>query len=116
MVRRNISSSIGGKAPSLSPATRAAVAVRQLNRSLFSRISRCVTTADILPAILTHTQGQSAYTIVDHDFDAVVVGAGGAGLRAAFGLAEAGFNVACISKLFPTRSHTVSQWSDLKVE
>ena len=39
---------------------------------------------------------------------ALVVGAGGAGLRAAFGLAEAGFNTACISKLFPTRSHTVA--------
>lgn len=44
----------------------------------------------------------------DHEYDAVVVGAGGAGLRAAFGLAEAGFNVACVSKLFPTRSHTVA--------
>ena len=52
---------------------------------------------------------QSAYTVIDHDYDAVVVGAGGAGLRAAFGLAEAGFNVACITKLFPTRSHTVTQ-------
>lgn len=38
----------------------------------------------------------------------MVVGAGGSGLRAAFGLAEAGFNTACISKLFPTRSHTVA--------
>ena len=38
----------------------------------------------------------------------LVVGAGGAGLRAAFGLAEAGFNTACVSKLFPTRSHTVA--------
>ena len=37
-----------------------------------------------------------------------MVGAGGSGLRAAFGLAEAGFNTACISKLFPTRSHTVA--------
>lgn len=44
----------------------------------------------------------------DHEYDALVVGAGGAGLRAAFGLAEAGFNTACISKLFPTRSHTVA--------
>lgn len=51
---------------------------------------------------------QSSYTIIDHTFDAVVVGAGGAGLRAAFGLAEAGFNVACVTKLFPTRSHTVA--------
>lgn len=48
------------------------------------------------------------YTIVDHDFDAVVVGAGGAGLRAAMGCAEAGFKTACITKLFPTRSHTVA--------
>lgn len=46
--------------------------------------------------------------IIDHEYDAVVVGAGGAGLRAAFGLAEKGLNVACISKLFPTRSHTVA--------
>src|SRR5262249_16648687 len=41
-------------------------------------------------------------------FDAVVVGAGGAGLRAAMGLAENGFKTACITKLFPTRSHTVA--------
>lgn len=41
-------------------------------------------------------------------YDAVVVGAGGSGLRAAFGLAEAGLNTACITKLFPTRSHTVA--------
>ena len=48
------------------------------------------------------------YQVIDHEFDAVVVGAGGAGLRAAFGLSEAGFKTACISKLFPTRSHTVA--------
>lgn len=48
------------------------------------------------------------YTVIDHTYDAVVVGAGGAGLRAAFGLAEAGFKTACVSKLFPTRSHTVA--------
>lgn len=48
------------------------------------------------------------YHIIDHEYDCVVVGAGGAGLRAAFGLAEAGFKTACISKLFPTRSHTVA--------
>jgi len=45
---------------------------------------------------------------VEHEYDAVVVGAGGAGLRAAFGLASKGFKTACISKLFPTRSHTVA--------
>ena len=44
--------------------------------------------------------------IVDHEYDAVVVGAGGAGLRAAMGCAEAGFKTACVTKLFPTRSHT----------
>ena len=45
--------------------------------------------------------------MVTHKYDSLVVGAGGAGLRAAFGLSKEGFNVACISKLFPTRSHTV---------
>ena len=48
------------------------------------------------------------YTIIDHEYDALVVGAGGAGLRAAMGLSEAGFKTACVSKLFPTRSHTVA--------
>lgn len=48
------------------------------------------------------------YTIVDHEYDAVVVGAGGSGLRAAMGLSEQGFKTACVTKLFPTRSHTVA--------
>jgi len=48
------------------------------------------------------------YPVVDHQYDAVVVGAGGAGLRAAFGLVEEGFKTAVITKLFPTRSHTVA--------
>jgi len=48
------------------------------------------------------------YPVIDHEYDCVVVGAGGAGLRAAFGLANAGFKTACVSKLFPTRSHTVA--------
>ena len=48
------------------------------------------------------------YQIIDHFYDVVVVGAGGAGLRATFGMAEAGLNTACISKVFPTRSHTVA--------
>ncbi|KAK4490601.1 hypothetical protein RD792_001288 [Penstemon davidsonii] len=52
--------------------------------------------------------GVPSYTVVDHTYDAVVVGAGGAGLRAAIGLSEHGFNTACITKLFPTRSHTVA--------
>jgi len=50
----------------------------------------------------------SAYTVVDHTYDSIVVGAGGAGLRAALGLTEKGFKTACITKLFPTRSHTVA--------
>ena len=49
-----------------------------------------------------------AYPIVDHTFDVVVVGAGGAGLRATVGCAQAGLRTACISKVFPTRSHTVA--------
>ena len=48
------------------------------------------------------------YPIIDHEYDVVVVGAGGAGLRAAMGAAEHGFKTACITKLFPTRSHTVA--------
>ncbi|RCK56508.1 Succinate dehydrogenase [ubiquinone] flavoprotein subunit, mitochondrial [Candida viswanathii] len=51
---------------------------------------------------------QQRYVVIDHEYDCIVVGAGGAGLRAAFGLAESGFKTACISKLFPTRSHTVA--------
>ena len=48
----------------------------------------------------------SSYKIIDHEYDVVVLGAGGAGLRAAVGLSEAGLKTACISKVFPTRSHT----------
>ena len=46
--------------------------------------------------------------VVEHQYDALVIGAGGAGLRATMGLAKKGYNVACVSKLFPTRSHTVA--------
>ncbi len=49
-----------------------------------------------------------AYQIVDHSYDVVVVGAGGAGLRATFGMAEKGLRTACVTKVFPTRSHTVA--------
>ena len=48
------------------------------------------------------------YTIIDHEFDVVVVGAGGSGLRATFGMANKGLSTACITKVFPTRSHTVA--------
>mmetsp|Transcript_2246 Transcript_2246/g.5755 ORF Transcript_2246/g.5755 Transcript_2246/m.5755 type:complete len:646 (+) Transcript_2246:18-1955(+) len=56
----------------------------------------------------TSTSKVGGYTIIDHKYDAIVVGAGGAGLRAAVGLSELGLNAACITKLFPTRSHTVA--------
>jgi succinate dehydrogenase / fumarate reductase flavoprotein subunit len=52
--------------------------------------------------------GLSDYKITEHKYDMVVVGAGGAGLRATFGLAAKGLNTACITKVFPTRSHTVA--------
>src|ERR1044072_4000237 len=48
------------------------------------------------------------YEFIDHTYDVVVVGAGGAGLRATLGLAEAWLSTACITKVFPTRSHTVA--------
>ncbi|GAA5008227.1 succinate dehydrogenase flavoprotein subunit [Pseudoluteimonas lycopersici] len=50
----------------------------------------------------------TAYKIIEHKYDMVVVGAGGAGLRATFGLAQKGLKTACITKVFPTRSHTVA--------
>ena len=50
----------------------------------------------------------SAYPITEHKYDMIVVGAGGAGLRATFGLAHKGLKTACITKVFPTRSHTVA--------
>ncbi len=49
-----------------------------------------------------------AYQIIDHTYDVLVVGAGGAGLRATLGMGAAGFKTACITKVFPTRSHTVA--------
>ncbi len=49
-----------------------------------------------------------AYEVIDHDYDVVIVGAGGAGLRAAFGMAVKGLRTACVTKVFPTRSHTVA--------
>lgn len=49
-----------------------------------------------------------SYDIIDHEYDVIVVGAGGAGLRATFGMAQAGLKTACITKVFPTRSHTVA--------
>ena len=50
----------------------------------------------------------TAYPYEVHDYDVVVVGAGGAGLRATLGMAEQGLRTACVTKVFPTRSHTVA--------
>jgi succinate dehydrogenase / fumarate reductase flavoprotein subunit len=58
-------------------------------------------------AAAPRTNGR-AYPFIDHTYDVVVVGAGGAGLRATLGCAEAGLKTACITKVFPTRSHTVA--------
>ena len=60
------------------------------------------TSLDLKPSVL------NIPNITEHKFDSLVIGAGGAGLRATMGLAEKGYNVACLSKLFPTRSHTVA--------
>jgi succinate dehydrogenase / fumarate reductase flavoprotein subunit len=49
-----------------------------------------------------------AYEIIEHNYDVVIVGAGGAGLRAALGMASSGLKTACVTKVFPTRSHTVA--------
>ena len=56
----------------------------------------------------TNGAAGAAYPITDHTFDVVIVGAGGAGLRATVGCSQAGLRTACISKVFPTRSHTVA--------
>ncbi|KPI96963.1 Succinate dehydrogenase [ubiquinone] flavoprotein subunit, mitochondrial [Papilio xuthus] len=55
-----------------------------------------------------NTNTSQAYNVIDHQHDALVIGAGGAGLRAAFGLVQEGFKTAVVTKLFPTRSHTVA--------
>jgi succinate dehydrogenase (ubiquinone) flavoprotein subunit len=68
-------------------------------RSLHQR--RRATTSSI-------TAVNSKFQVIDHTYDAVIVGAGGAGLRAAVGLAESGLDTAVVTKLFPTRSHTVA--------
>ncbi|XP_037955664.1 succinate dehydrogenase [ubiquinone] flavoprotein subunit, mitochondrial-like [Teleopsis dalmanni] len=83
-------------------------------------IIACVRSASLVPQRdlhITHDKRNATtksnaiskeYPIVDHAYDAVVVGAGGAGLRAAFGLVAEGFKTAVITKLFPTRSHTIA--------
>src|SRR5829696_55778 len=65
--------------------------------------------ADVTPiAKKSFTIGGRPYPITDHYYDVIVVGAGGAGLRATFGMAAEGLSTACLTKVFPTRSHTVA--------
>ncbi|EIM90313.1 succinate dehydrogenase [Stereum hirsutum FP-91666 SS1] len=73
-----------------------------------SAVARRVVATNPVKAEEVKSWSSGKYPLIEHEYDAIVVGAGGAGLRAAFGLAEAGFNTACITKLFPTRSHTVA--------
>ncbi|GAA5833648.1 hypothetical protein JCM5353_006600 [Sporobolomyces roseus] len=78
-------------------------------RSLSTSAVRCrVVSTNPVKAKEVPTTISGKYALIEHEYDAIVVGAGGAGLRAAFGLAEAGLKTACITKLFPTRSHTVA--------
>uniref|UniRef100_A0A481SXZ4 Succinate dehydrogenase [ubiquinone] flavoprotein subunit, mitochondrial n=1 Tax=Eurycantha calcarata TaxID=93610 RepID=A0A481SXZ4_9NEOP len=84
--------------------------------ALTSTIGRCATTTRKIHFTVDGKQSEAKvsdgvsgdYPVVDQTFDAVVVGAGGAGLRAAFGLVAEGFKTAVVTKLFPTRSHTVA--------
>jgi succinate dehydrogenase / fumarate reductase flavoprotein subunit len=66
------------------------------------------TAAAIATPQSTITAGQRAYPIVDHSYDVLVIGAGGAGLRAVLSASQAGLKTACVTKVFPTRSHTVA--------
>ncbi|KAF8515873.1 succinate dehydrogenase [Gautieria morchelliformis] len=70
--------------------------------------NRVVATNHVKAQEVNNWATSGKYPLIEHEYDAIVVGAGGSGLRAAFGLAQAGFNTACITKLFPTRSHTVA--------
>lgn len=63
---------------------------------------------DLMPRNIDFGRTTQTYTFTDHTYDVVVVGAGGSGLRAALGCAEGGLRTACISKVFPTRSHTAA--------
>ena len=102
--------------PSLRPLSQ--ITLRQSPRSLRPRRQHtCLRPRSQTRTLLTEparrrashaAHNPSGHTLIDHHYDAIVLGAGGAGLRAAAGLAESGLNTACITKLFPTRSHTVA--------
>mmetsp|Transcript_7511 Transcript_7511/g.22787 ORF Transcript_7511/g.22787 Transcript_7511/m.22787 type:complete len:649 (+) Transcript_7511:62-2008(+) len=85
--------------------------VRSLNRGLHGTTPARAMVGSIseLHKLLDFPQpAERSYPLVDHTYDALVIGGGGAGLRAMIGLTEAGLDAACITKLFPTRSHTVA--------
>jgi succinate dehydrogenase (ubiquinone) flavoprotein subunit len=88
-------------------ATNAAFA-RNATATTTATATTATRTASLSFSTITAKGMKGDYTVVDHEYDAVVVGAGGSGLRAAMGLSEAGFKTACVTKLFPTRSHTVA--------
>lgn len=88
---------------------------RALGSAASTRLFSSTAVSRLAHAVNDDIKGENAargvadnYHIIDHEYDCLVIGAGGAGLRAAFGLANAGYKTACISKLFPTRSHTVA--------
>src|ERR1700716_3781748 len=69
---------------------------------------QCARSPQAFPRSLGRPTMPNSYDIIDHSFDVIVLGAGGAGLRATLGMVAAGLNHACITKVFPTRSHTVA--------
>lgn len=75
---------------------------------LYRNLHLSVSGATPLKDASSNTNISKSYTVIDHKHDALVIGAGGAGLRAAFGLVQEGFKTAVVTKLFPTRSHTVA--------
>ena len=81
-----------------------------LNKLFKNKLSKDTLSKDALSKnnIFYRKLSTKVNNFIEHDYDAIVIGAGGAGLRATMGLAEKKYNVACISKLFPTRSHTVA--------
>lgn len=76
--------------------------LRTASSRLFARFNRTKR------SLSTKTTKIGGYDVIDHEVDVCVVGAGGAGLRATIGACEAGLKTACVTKLFPTRSHTVA--------
>jgi len=84
------------------------IATTKFANSFHSSNASYIEVGEQKPEGSTSKTAAGGYTIVDHTYDAVVVGAGGSGLRAALGLTQKGYKTACITKLFPARSHTVA--------